>query len=65
MTMNQSMRGTEYSRGTDFSTAVDRYCDLSHDKAFQTSKSLLQLQFGKQSDLIQYEDFKFYLLNNS
>jgi hypothetical protein len=23
------------------------------------------LQFGKQSDLIQYEDFKFFLLNNS
>lgn len=46
---------------TEFNTAVDRYIDVSHADAYHTVRSLLQLTFGKQSDVILFEDFKIFL----
>lgn len=40
-TLNNTFRASQYSGGTDFSTAVDKYCDLSHANAYHTIKSLL------------------------
>ena len=49
------------SSGTEFSTAVQEYLKLAHADAYHTVKSLLQLKFGKQSDVIYFDDFKFWL----
>jgi len=38
-----------------------RYIDVTDRDAYHTVKSLLQMTFGKQSDIILFEDFKAFL----
>lgn len=46
---------------SEYSVAIDRYIDVSHTDTYHTVLSLLQLTFGKHSDVILFEDFKEFL----
>ena len=52
---------TESSLNTSYGASVDRYMDISSTDSYHTVYSLLQLTFGKQSDVIVFEDFKEFL----